>query len=123
MQLPTLSPRRLAGVAAIACAPNGRTAYAVNSGSGTVTPISIVTGRAGTAISVGSGPVAIAPTPEGARRPGQPGGATTITPQLSPRSAPGRARCSHLAGGGGLDRQTPRQAADPELPQGAPTGP
>src|SRR5258707_6836803 len=65
MQLPTLSPRRLAGVAAIACAPNGRTAYAVNSGSGTVTPISTATNKPGKPIKVGKDPFALAITPNG----------------------------------------------------------
>jgi YVTN family beta-propeller protein len=39
------------------------TAYVVNSGSGTVTPISTATNTAGKAIKVGPGPVAIAITP------------------------------------------------------------
>lgn len=40
-------------------------AYVVNPGSGTVTPIRTATGTAGPPIRVGSGPVAIAVTPDG----------------------------------------------------------
>jgi YVTN family beta-propeller protein len=47
---------------AIAITPNGKTAYVVNNGSGTVTPISIRIEKAGKPISVGSRPVAIAIT-------------------------------------------------------------
>jgi YVTN family beta-propeller protein len=42
-----------------------KTAYIVNSASGTVTPISIGTGQAGAAIPVGANPGAIAITPDG----------------------------------------------------------
>jgi YVTN family beta-propeller protein len=48
---------------AVAITPDGRTAYVVSNGSDTVTPVSVVTGRAGKAISVGSAPVSIAITP------------------------------------------------------------
>ena len=45
---------------AIAITPKGKTAYVANSGSGTVTPISIATNTAGPPIPVGSVPGAIA---------------------------------------------------------------
>jgi YVTN family beta-propeller protein len=41
------------------------TAYVVNAGSGTVTPISVATGKAGCPIRVGDDPEAIAITPDG----------------------------------------------------------
>src|SRR5258708_12685164 len=83
MQLPALSPRRLAGVTAIACAaalapgaalaatasPACRTdpviAYVVNPASGTVTPIRTATNTALKAIKVGFAPLAIAITASG----------------------------------------------------------
>jgi YVTN family beta-propeller protein len=46
----------------IAFAANGRTAYVVNYGSNTVTPIHTATNTALKPITVGSGPVAIAIT-------------------------------------------------------------
>ena len=54
---------------AIAITPNGSTVYAANTedaddGSGTVTPIDTATNMAGPAIPVGSGPWAIAVTPD-----------------------------------------------------------
>jgi YVTN family beta-propeller protein len=48
---------------AIAITPDGKTAYVVNRGSGTVTPIVTATNIAGTPITVGSYPYAIAITP------------------------------------------------------------
>lgn len=58
------------GPDAIAIAPNGATAYVVNSGNGvgngTVTPISTATGKPGKPIKVGYDPDAIAITPNGA---------------------------------------------------------
>jgi DNA-binding beta-propeller fold protein YncE len=58
-----LSAARRAGLAGHRCPP--QTAYVLNSGSGTVTPISTPTCTAGPAISVEDYPVAIAITPEG----------------------------------------------------------
>ena len=48
----------------IAVTPNGKTAYAVNSGDGTVTPIRTATNTAGPPIPVGKDPNAIAVTPD-----------------------------------------------------------
>ena len=45
--------------------PDGKTAYAVNRDSDTVTPIEVATGRARPAITVGNHPGAIATTPGG----------------------------------------------------------
>ena len=45
--------------------PGTATAYVVNAGSGTVTPIATATNRAGPAIKVGDNPHAIAITPDG----------------------------------------------------------
>ncbi len=45
--------------------PGTATAYVVNAGSGTVTPIAIANNRAGPAIPVGDNPQAIAITPDG----------------------------------------------------------
>ena len=50
---------------AIAITPNGNTAYVVNRGSDTVTPIQTATNKAGKAITVGKNPGAIAITPNG----------------------------------------------------------
>src|SRR5215469_16626181 len=50
---------------AIAITPDGKTAYVVNNGSGTVTPIRTATNTALKAIKVGIGPFAIAITPDG----------------------------------------------------------
>jgi YVTN family beta-propeller protein len=47
---------------AIAITPDGKTAYVLNIGSGTVTPIRTATGTAGTPITVGTEPMAIAIT-------------------------------------------------------------
>src|SRR5260370_9062791 len=83
MQLPALSPRRLAGVTAIlcaaalargagwaataspACGTDPVIAYVVNPASGTVTPIRTATNTALKAIKVGFAPLAIAITPSG----------------------------------------------------------
>ena len=55
---------------AIAITPNGKTAYVLNYGSGTVTPIATRTNTAGRSIRVGSDPSAIAITPAaGTQRP------------------------------------------------------
>ena len=48
---------------AIAITPDGKTAYAANYDSGTVTPIATATSTALKAIKVGNGPIAIAITP------------------------------------------------------------
>ena len=48
---------------AIVIAPGGKTAYVLNAGSSTVTPIRLATGKAETAIAVASRPVSIAITP------------------------------------------------------------
>jgi len=45
--------------------PDGKTAYVVNHLAGTVTPIDLATGSAGTPIQVGGNLVAIAITPDG----------------------------------------------------------
>ena len=50
---------------AIAITPDGKRAYVVNSGSGTVTPIRAADGTALKPIKVGSNPDAIAITPGG----------------------------------------------------------
>lgn len=52
---------------AIAVTPDGREAYVTNYSSNSVTPINLVTGRAGSPISAGIGPSAIAITPNGER--------------------------------------------------------
>jgi YVTN family beta-propeller protein len=57
-----LSAARRAGLAGHRCPP--QTAYVLNSGSGTVTPISTRTSTAGPAIPVGQDPMAIAITPD-----------------------------------------------------------
>jgi YVTN family beta-propeller protein len=46
--------------------PNGETAYVANMGSGTVTPIDTATNTAGSPITVGTEPIAIAFTPDSA---------------------------------------------------------
>jgi len=48
---------------AIAITPDGKTAYVVNTDSGTVTPIRTATNTALAPVKVGRGPVAIAITP------------------------------------------------------------
>jgi YVTN family beta-propeller protein len=48
---------------AIAITPDGKTAYVVNTGSGTVTPIQTATNTALAPVKVGRTPVAIAITP------------------------------------------------------------
>jgi len=45
---------------AIAITPDGRTAYVVNYGSGTVTPITIATNQAGRPVHVGQGAFTVA---------------------------------------------------------------
>jgi YVTN family beta-propeller protein len=50
----------------LAFSPNGAIAYVVNSGSGSVSPITVSTGVVGAAIAVGSTPRNVAVTPDGA---------------------------------------------------------
>jgi len=56
------------------------TAFVVNSGSGTVTPIDMVTRRAGKAIAVGTDPQAIVMTPDGRTAYVADAGSGTVTP-------------------------------------------
>jgi YVTN family beta-propeller protein len=56
------------------------TAYVVNTGSDTVTPINIATGKAGKAIKVGSAPDAIVVTPDGKTAYVANSGSDTVTP-------------------------------------------
>ncbi len=48
---------------AIAITPDGKTAYVANFNSGTVTPITVATGRVGSPIKVGKDPTALALVP------------------------------------------------------------
>ena len=69
--------------AGAARAPSGgqqRTAFVVNSGSGTVTPIDLAKRRAGTPIPVGQDPQAIAVTPDGRTAYVANSGSGTVTP-------------------------------------------
>jgi DNA-binding beta-propeller fold protein YncE len=50
---------------AIAVTPDGSTAYVINAGDGTITPISLASDSAGAPISVGVDPMAIAIAPSG----------------------------------------------------------
>jgi hyaluronoglucosaminidase len=72
--------------------PGTATAYVVNAGSGTVTPIATATNRAGPAIKVGDNPHAIAITPDGrtlyAANWGEPG---MVTPIATAGKKPGHA--------------------------------
>lgn len=68
------------GPGAIAITPNGKTAYVVNSTSGTVTPIDTTTDKPGPAITVGRYPAAIAITPNGQTAYVANGGSGTVTP-------------------------------------------
>jgi YVTN family beta-propeller protein len=52
--------------AGIAITPDGATAYLTNTQNGTVTPVNLVTGRAGSPVPVGKDPEGIAITPNGA---------------------------------------------------------
>ncbi len=71
------------GAGAIAITPDGKTAYVLNSGSGTVTPISAVTGKVSKTIKVGSSPIAIAITPNGKTAYVVNEGSGTVTPILT----------------------------------------
>ncbi len=66
----------------IAIAPNGRTAYVANTGSGSITPITLSPGGgvAGTPISVGNSPIGVAITPDGVTAYVANFGSGTVTP-------------------------------------------
>jgi YVTN family beta-propeller protein len=61
----------------MAITPSGKTLYVANGGSGTVTPISTATGKAGRPIRVGGGPGSLAVSPDG--RAGYVVGAGSVT--------------------------------------------
>lgn len=67
---PTLAPGPAVNVSAnpsaVAVAPDGRTAYSVSAGDGTVIPVDVATNRARAPIAVGNQPAAIAIAPDGA---------------------------------------------------------
>ncbi len=69
-----------AGASAGSSAPRQQTAFVVNSASGTVTPVNLVTRHAYAAIRVGADPQAIAITPDGAAAYVVNSGAGTVTP-------------------------------------------
>jgi DNA-binding beta-propeller fold protein YncE len=60
-----IGPLESAGPGGIAVTPNGKTVLAASSENGTVTPISVATGKTGNPITVGAFPTAIAVTPNG----------------------------------------------------------
>jgi YVTN family beta-propeller protein len=64
----------------VAVTPDGKTAYVANSGSGTVTPIATATNTAGTPITVGTQPDAMAITPDGRTAYVANSGSGTVTP-------------------------------------------
>ena len=71
----------LAEVARSRSAPQGApTAFVVNSGAGTVTPIDLLTGRARRSIAVGADPQAIAITPDGRMALVVNAGSSSVTP-------------------------------------------
>lgn len=70
-------------------APGGVTAYVVNGGDGTVTPISLPDGTPGPPIRVGSGPLAIAITPDGKTAYVTNHNDDTVTPISLPAGTPG----------------------------------
>jgi YVTN family beta-propeller protein len=67
-------------VAAPAMAATDHTAYVANSGSNSVTPIDTQTNAAGTTIAVGSNPIAVAITPDGATAYVANPGSNNVTP-------------------------------------------
>src|SRR6266699_1979860 len=71
--------------------PGTATAYVVNAGSGTVTPIAIANNRAGPAIPVGDNPHAIAITPHGKTAYVANWDAGTVTPISTATNKPGHA--------------------------------
>jgi YVTN family beta-propeller protein len=66
------------------------TAFVANYASGTVTPVSVTTGRAGRAIPVGSRPAAIAMTPNGRTAYAVNSGSATVTPIVTRTRKVGR---------------------------------
>src|SRR6266700_274001 len=70
--------------------PGTATAYVVNAGSGTVTPIAIANNRAGPAIPVGDNPQAIAITPDGKTAYVANYVSGTVTPISTATNKPGR---------------------------------
>ena len=93
---------------AIAITPNGNTAFVADSGDSlypgpgavnTVTPVNLVTGRAGSAITVGDNPDGIAITPDGTTAYVTDSGGNTITPITVATDAPG----TPIKTGGGPD--------------------
>src|ERR1700676_3893715 len=64
----------------VAASFSGPTAYVVNNGSNSVTPIATATNTAGTPITVGSAPDAIAITPNGATAYVVNNGSNSVTP-------------------------------------------
>src|SRR6266566_5021715 len=70
--------------------PGTATAYVVNAGSGTVTPIAIANNRAGPAIPVGDNPQAIAITPDGKTAYVANFVSSTVTPISTATNKPGR---------------------------------
>jgi YVTN family beta-propeller protein len=74
----------LAGGSTVAASTSPTTAYVTNADGGTVTPIDVATGKPGPEIKVGSGPVAVAVTPDGKTayvvNQGGASGSGTVTP-------------------------------------------
>ncbi|HLN04744.1 MAG TPA: PKD domain-containing protein [Acidimicrobiales bacterium] len=60
-----VGPLESAGPGGIAVTPNGKTVWVASSENGTISPISVATGKLGTPIAVGAFPIAIAVTPDG----------------------------------------------------------
>ncbi len=83
------SPLNALGPWAIAITPDGATAYVANNGSSNVTPINLTTRTAGSPIAAGTGPVAVAITPDQAPvaalsvPPGRPGTALAFDASAS----------------------------------------
>jgi YVTN family beta-propeller protein len=77
---------------AIAITPDGKTAYVANTNSGTVTPITTATNRAGKPIRVADGPgtIAIAITRDGRTAYVVSGTAGTVTPIATATNTPGK---------------------------------
>jgi YVTN family beta-propeller protein len=74
---------------AVAVTPDGKTAYVTNSGSGTVTPITVATNTPGSPITVGSNPYAVAVTPDGKTAYVTNEGSGTVTPITVATNTPG----------------------------------
>ena len=75
---------------AIAITPDGKNAYVLNNGSGTVTPIATATNTPGTPITVGGDPVAIAITPDSKTAYVLNNGSGTVTPIATATNTPGK---------------------------------